>query len=141
MTAWTTTIATGIAQLLHDTGVGIWSPDDPYGADETIPAIFLGGLPDEPEQAISIRVRPYAPTAGVAQVGIQVVIRDADLDATAQAVMDTLHDRYDHTISNLTLPHVWLQSWGDDLTDAAGAPVVSLNFYSWASFTTPGTRD
>lgn len=147
--SWTQGLAAGIATHLATNGVAAWSPTDPYTAEQEAagPCIFTGALPDEPEQAIAIKVRPLAPASGLTQVGIQVVVRDPhDLASTTQAVVDALHDAHDLTLTTADtgtyrLPTVWLQSWGDDLTDQAGAPIVSLNFYSWARFTGLGSRD
>ena len=139
--SWTQELAAGIAAYLAAAGVAAWSPDAPYTGTETAPPIFTDTLPDEPDTAIGIRVRPLAPANGLTQVGIQVVVRGDSLATVAQQVVDQLHDARGLEVAGYRLPETWLQSWGDDLTDQAGAPIVSLNFYSWARFTGLGSRD
>lgn len=84
----TSDILTGIAQLLHDAGVGRWSPNAAVSEAEV--AIACLALPQSPTRVISLTdyVVQDDPLLSDAITGVQVRIRGDDNPLTASEIRD-----------------------------------------------------
>ena len=95
----TTAVTTAVCQLLHDFGVGVWSPTQAYLTTDV--GVFYGPLGTLPDRAIGLTV--YAATddveTGLAHRYLQVRCRGAvgapnGADALADSAFAALHGLY-----------------------------------------------
>lgn len=96
---WTRALLSGLAEHLADSGAGQWNPDGIYPKAGTV-AITIGGLPAEPDTAITLSVYGVGPDGDDtyepdSQVLVQVRMRAGQdpriVDDLADAVFEALH--------------------------------------------------
>lgn len=129
----TSSIVTGLAELLASAGLGVYRPDGVYEADET--GIFLHRLPESPDRAYAITPYPVEDT-GLTDVtdGVQIRMRAGpdpiEVLDMADAVRDLLHMREDTVVGGVRLSLIWRQSQAPMGQDQHGREELTSNFYA-----------
>lgn len=139
--SWTETLLTGLAEMLHDAGVGRWEsdPEAPI-ADGATPAIVLIVLPEQPERLICLTDYPVTDTPGLSEaiVGVQVRVRGGRNPLTASAPRDgvyaALHGRQAFVLGAdtdypVTVSHIYRQSAAPIGPDSQGRQERVENYY------------
>jgi hypothetical protein len=135
--SFTTDFLTGVAQQLHDAGIGTYRPDTPYLAGET--AIVFKDMPTAPNRAIVLNT--YSPGADdnphvpVSLIALQVRIRGnpgqpLDPDGTRDQVYNLLHGQEHRTYGTCHANQILHQSTIPNGKDDSKRWEVSINFYA-----------
>lgn len=129
----TSSIITGLAELLGSAGLGVYRPDGVYADGET--GIFLHRMPEGPDRAYALTPYPVEDT-GLTDVtdGIQIRMR-AGPDPTevldmADAVRDLLHMRENTLVDGVRLSLIWRQSQAPMGQDPHGREELTSNYYA-----------
>lgn len=139
--SFTTDLLTGIAERLHDAGVGVWRPDDVNTADEI--AIVLRSLPTQPDRAIALATYDLGHdwTQPDSRIGLQVRIRgtrdpfvDQDID---DACFDVLHGLWAVEIGGVTVVSVSRESGASLGPDGEGRYERTSNYHVHAHRPSP----
>jgi hypothetical protein len=129
----TSSILTGLAELLDSAGLGVYRPDGVYADDEV--GIFLHRLPEAPDKAYAITPYPVEDT-GLTDVtdGIQIRMRAGpdprEVLDMADAVRDLLHMRENTLAGGVRLALIWRQSQAPMGQDAHGREELTSNYYA-----------
>lgn len=75
MIGFKTSLAEGIARLLHDQHVGVYSTGAPYDPASSLPAITLRKVPQEPDRLIALTVYPASDAVGVPNSVVALQVR------------------------------------------------------------------
>jgi minor capsid protein len=129
----TSSIITGLAELLASAGLGVYRPDGVYEDSET--GIYLHRLPESPDKAYALTPYPVEDT-GLTDVtdGIQIRMR-AGPDPTevldmADAVRDLLHMRENTLVDGVRLSLIWRDSQAPMGQDPHGREELTSNYYA-----------
>lgn len=106
-------LMTGLGQLLHDEGVGVFSTEGTYAADAW--AIFIGLTPDQPDRAITLMSYPVEDTDLTSAItGVQIRFRGTrdprEIENQSDAVYDLLHNREHYRVNDIPVNLSWRQS-------------------------------
>ena len=134
---FSTDFLTGIAQQLHDSGIGTYRPDTPYLAGET--AIVFKDMPTTPNRVIVLNT--YSPGADdnphvpVSLIALQVRIRGnpgqpLDPDGIRDQVYNLLHGQEHRTYGTCHANQILHQSTIPNGKDDSKRWEVSINFYA-----------
>lgn len=132
MSGYTSSLLDGIAGLLQEAGVGLFTPDVVIADPDT--GIFRGVIPDTPDRALGLTAYPVEDSDLTdAITGVQIRMRagrvpDA-IDDLADAVWDALHNRrrYDCGGVRVALSYRQSQAWIGQ--DAHGRMELTANYY------------
>lgn len=135
--SFTTDLLTGIAQQLHDAGIGTYRPDTPYLAGET--AVVFKDMPTTPNRVIVLNT--YSPGADdnphvpVSLIALQVRARGnpgqpLDPDGLRDAVYNLLHGQEHRTYGTCHANQILHQSTIPNGKDDSKRWEVSINFYA-----------
>lgn len=141
--SFTVALTRGYAQLLADSGVGVYSTSGVYPADKV--GIFLGTTPDQPDRAITLMVYPVEETdLTTVTMGLQLRFRGdrntSTVEDMADAVFDLLHNREHYTVGGVKVPLSWRQSAAWLGQDANRRVERSENYYLHAERVAPHLR-
>lgn len=129
----TSSIVTGLAELLAAEGLGVFRTDGVYVDGET--GIFLHRLPESPDKAYAITPYPVEDT-GLTDVtdGIQIRMRagpdPAEVLDMADAVRDLLHMRENTLLGAVRISLIWRQSQAPMGQDPHGREELTSNYYA-----------
>ena len=129
----TSSIVTGLAELLDSAGLGVYRPDGVYVDSET--GIFLHRLPESPDRAYAITPYPVEDT-GLTDVtdGLQIRMRAGpdpnEVIDMADAVRDLLHMRENTLVGGVRLSLIWRQSQAPMGQDPHGREELTSNYYA-----------
>lgn len=132
----TSSIVTGLAELLDSAGLGVFRPDGVYEDDEV--GIFLHRMPEAPDKAYAITPYPVEDT-GLTDVtdGLQIRMRAGpdprELLDMADAVRDLLHMREGLVVGGVRLSLIWRDSQAPMGQDEHGREEISSNYYARSS--------
>jgi len=124
----------GVASILDDAGVGVYSPDAALDPGDT--AITIRRQGDSPDRCVTLT--PYVPriTEGrdTLVLGVQVICRGVprdplDVDDIADEVYNALHELSDARIGDAFVGISWRASHGHLDVDANGRYRTTSNFY------------
>ena len=132
MSGYTSSLLDGIAGLLAEADIGVFTPDTVIENPET--GIFRGVMPDQPDRAIALTAYPVEDTDQPnAITGVQIRMRagrDPDaIDDMADAVKDLLHNRRYYDCGSVRVVLSWRQSQAWIGQDAHGRMELTANFY------------
>lgn len=129
----TSSIVTGLAEILAAEGLGVYRPDGVYADDEI--GIFLHRMPEAPARAYAITPYPVEDT-GLSDVvdGVQIRMRAGpdprDVLDMADAVRDLLHMREGVVAGGVRLSLIWRQSQAPMGQDEHGREELTSNYYA-----------
>lgn len=135
--SFTTDLLTGIAQQLHDAGIGTYRPTTPYVTGET--AVVFVDMPQAPDRAIVLNT--YSPVANdspsipVSLIAIQVRIRGnpgqpLDPIPIRDAVYNLLHGQQHRTYGTCHANHITHYSTIPNGKDDSKRGEIVINFYA-----------
>ncbi|MCX4575606.1 minor capsid protein [Streptomyces sp. NBC_01571] len=132
MSGYTSSLLDGIAGLLAEAGVGVFTPDAVVQDPDT--GIFRGVMPDSPERALGITAYPVTDddtTNAITAVQIRMRAgRDPDaIDNLADVVFDELHNRRQYRIGGIFVALSWRQSQAWIGQDAQKRMELTSNYY------------
>lgn len=141
---WTVGLLEGVAQLLHDAGVGTWRGDDSVYLD-TETGIYITKAPPEPDRAISIgsyQPDDYNDGGSGARPAIQIICRAGRGNTTNVIALDdqvftALDGIKNRVVGGVHIARMWRQSGAPIGPDAGGRDEISSNFYALAARHTP----
>lgn len=105
MSGFNSLLLRGLAQYLHNAGVGNYTPDAPAAESDGLPAITLINLPLAPDRVICLTDYPIQADPALTEVviGVQLRIRGTRDPLVASDIRDAAYDAL-HGISDLILP-------------------------------------
>jgi hypothetical protein len=137
---WTTRLLNGLAQHLHDAGVGVWhDPDaaapEPY-ADGDI-AITIGASPSSPDRCVVLASYPVSEDATQADVTVGVQVRTRagadpqDVQDLDDAVFEVLHGATSLDLGGVSVVQILRRSSSSlgQARDQTGRWERSSNYY------------
>ncbi|MEU9557976.1 minor capsid protein [Streptomyces fumanus] len=130
---YTSSLLDGIAGLLQEAGIGIFSPDGVIGGQDT--GIYRAVMPDEPDRAIGLTAYPVEDTDLTdAITGVQIRMRagpgDVDaIDDMADAVWAVLHNRQHYELNGVHVVLSWRQSQAWIGQDTRHRMELTANYY------------
>lgn len=142
---WTSQFLAGLAQYLHDNGIGVYRPTGAYTAGEI--AITLQDIPPEPDRLITVSAYPVPSPAGMQDVtvGVQFRLRGTTDPFVCQDIYDAIYELLDGA-ANITLGDIKVSdvSWRSHAPLGKDANLrweASTNFYFAAMRRTPNRTD
>ena len=96
MSTWTTSLIDGLAQLLHDAGLGVYRPTGTYAAGDT--AIVAGIVPPVPDRLVCLTAYSTSRPRGLADTSVSVQVRTrgpAGDSRSVDAISDPIRDHLD----------------------------------------------
>ncbi|OPC83006.1 hypothetical protein B4N89_20550 [Embleya scabrispora] len=96
MSTWTTSLIDGLAQLLHDAGLGVYRPTGTYAAADI--AVVAGVLPPMPDRVYCLSLYGTVRPSGLADVRVSIQGRargPAGDSRSADYVADPIRDYLD----------------------------------------------
>lgn len=144
MSGYTSDLLLGLAQYVSDAGVGIYRPASPYLATDT--GIFLKGLPDTPNRAISITTYATTDMVKIAQTGVRVQFwlrgipnNTLDVDDLGDALFELLQGMEHHDFGTAHVIQAYRVSSGQLGIDTGNRSQRSDNYqFDLNVPTTPG---
>ncbi|WAL94000.1 minor capsid protein [Streptomyces sp. Je 1-369] len=136
----TSSIVSGLAELLAAEGLGVYRPAGVYAPDEI--AIFLHRMPEAPDKAFAITPYPVEDT-GLTDVtdGLQIRMRAGpdprEVLDMADAVRDLLHMREGTVVGGVRLSLIWRQSQAPMGQDEHGREELTSNYYARSTRPSP----
>ncbi|MFM9602678.1 minor capsid protein [Streptomyces turgidiscabies] len=132
MSGYTSSLLDGIAGLLAEAGVGVFTPDAVVENPAT--GIFRGVIPDQPDRALGLTAYPVEDSDNTnAITGVQIRMRagrDPDaIDDLADAVWDVLHNRRYYEVNGVRVGLSWRQSQAWIGQDALKRMELAGNYY------------
>ncbi|MET9138906.1 minor capsid protein [Streptomyces parvulus] len=132
MSGYTSSLLDGIAGLLQEAGIGLFTPGEVIGGQDT--GIFRGVMPDQPDRALGLTAYPVEDTDLTdAITGVQIRMRagrDPDaIDDMADAVFAVLHNRRHYSCGGVTVVLSWRQSQAWIGQDAQQRMELTSNYY------------
>ena len=130
---YTTDLLGGLAALIADAGLAVFSPDGVYGADET--GVIFTVLPDQPDRAIVLTAYPVEDTDLTdAITGIQARMRcgrdPRDVENLADDLFALLHNRRGLALKGVPVALIWRQSQAPMGQDTHGRQEIAANYYA-----------
>lgn len=106
-------LMTGLGQLLHDEGLGVFSTAGTYPAEGW--GVFIGLMPDKPDKMIAMMTYPVEDTDLTSVVtGVQFRLRGLrdprEVENMSDAVYDLLHNREHYRVNGIPVNLSWRQS-------------------------------
>ncbi|MFH8792194.1 minor capsid protein [Streptomyces sp. NPDC017941] len=129
----TSSIVSGLAELLANAGLGVYRPAGVYADDEV--GIFLHRMPEAPDRAYAITPYPVEDT-GLTDVidAVQIRMRGGpdprEVLDMADAVRDLLHMRENTAVGGVRLSLIWRQSQASMGQDEHGREELTSNYYA-----------
>jgi hypothetical protein len=140
MTGFNGQLLVGLAMLLDEDGVGVYTPGGASVEGAGLPAITLLSLPQTPDRVICLTDYPLSadPALTDVVVGVQVRVRGtrAPLDASdiRDGVYDALQGRAQLPLPNgFYLVHLYWQSESPIGPDSNGRFERTINYYAHAN--------
>lgn len=134
MSEWTTSLITGLAELLDAAGVGEWRPAGPvYTANEV--GILMRSVPQQPDRVITLAPYPVASPIGLADFvqGVQIRCRGTTDPRVCEDLGDAVFDLLDSasrlTLGGVSVVQVYRQSYTSLGQDGNGRWESSSNYY------------
>lgn len=133
MSGHTTSLLTGLAELLAAHGHGVWRPTGVYAASEV--GITITTVPDSPDQIIALTPYDVDSTSGTEDVlqGVQMRFR-AGRDPRVvidreDRVFELLHMRAHTRLGGVLVNLMWRNSQAWIGADARGRQELTANYY------------
>lgn len=146
MSEWTTSLITGLAELLAAGGVGVWRPTGPAYTDAEI-GILMRAIPQQPDRVITLAPYPVASPVGLADYvqGVQVRCRGTTDPRVCEDLGDAVFDLLDSasrlTLGGVSVVQIYRQSHTSLGQDGNGRWESSSNYYVEAMRATTNRTD
>lgn len=133
MSGHTTSLLTGLAELLADEGVGVWRPTGVYTTGEV--GITVTAVPDTPDQIIALTPYDVDSTSGTQDLvqGVQMRFRAGPDPRTVidreDRVFELLHMRAHTRLGGVLVNLMWRQSQAWIGADGRGRQELTANYY------------
>jgi hypothetical protein len=96
VSTWTTELVDGLAQLLHDAGLGTYRPTGTYAAGDI--AIVAGVVPPAPDRLVCLTAYSTSRPRGLADTSVSIQVRTrgpAGNSRSADAISDPIRNYLD----------------------------------------------
>ncbi|MCF2531750.1 minor capsid protein [Yinghuangia soli] len=145
--SWTSQLLDGLAQHLHDRGLGVYRPNGVYLPGDI--AIVVGTLPPTPDRVICLTSYNVSRPGGLATAAVMVQIRvrgpagdSRSADAIGDPVCEELDDARDLVLGGIPVTQILHASGPAPIgTDALGRPERTDNHQVWAERPTAAYPD
>lgn len=139
-----TKLMTGLAQLIHTNGIGVFATSGTYADD--VWAIFLGLTPDKPDRAITLMSYPVEDTDLINVItGVQFRFRGTrdprEVENVSDAIYDLIHNKSHYVVNGVPINLSWRQSGAWMGQDANQRVERVENFYLHAERSAPNKID
>lgn len=130
--SYTSDLLDGIAQLLEDQAVGVYTSTAVIEGPAT--GIFRGSMPATPDRAIAINAYPVEDTDLTDTItGVQIRVRagrdPAAIDDLSDAVFEVLHNRDSYRLNGIWVALSYRQSQAWIGMDTHGRMELTANYY------------
>lgn len=137
---YTTNLLGGLAELIADAGLAVFSPDGQYADGET--GVIFTVLPDHPERVIVLTAYPVEDTDLTdAITGVQARMRcgrdPRDVENLADDLFALLHNRRGLALRGVPVALIWRQSQAPMGQDTHGRQEIAANYYLRATRPAP----